>query len=88
MAIERFKEWMAASSVAEKKELAIKARTSLNMLYQLGSENRNASSDLAGKIESGIASINRRKRHTPLPDVRRGDLSVACSKCRFYKECE
>ena len=88
MGLEIFRQWMKEANADEKKELAIKARTSLSLLYQLDYGTRNASADLAGRIEEAIKRINRRKRHTPLPVVQRGDLCEACSKCRFYKECE
>lgn len=88
MSTAKFKDWMKLSTALEKKELAIKARTSLSLLYQLDYGTRKASADLAGRIEQGVKSINRRKRHTPLPDVQRGDLCETCAKCRFYKECE
>lgn len=94
MSIDKFKTWLAESTPAEKKELAIKAQTSIGTLWQISYEVRTngkpfqASSELAGRIERGIASINRRKRHTPLPEVRRGDLSKDCAKCRFYKDCD
>ena len=94
MTIDRFKEWMASSTPAEKKELAKRAATSLGTLYQLDYGERGngkpfkASADLAGRIEQGVKWINRRKRHPPLPEVLRGDLCETCSKCRFYKkEC-
>ena len=86
MSIAKFKQWMAGSTPGEKKELAIKAKTSLSLLYQLDYGTRNASADLAGRIEQGVKSINRRKRHTPLPEVLRGDLCETCAKCKFYKE--
>jgi hypothetical protein len=88
MSLAKFRQWMAASTPDEKKELAIKAGTSLNMLYQLSYGNRNASADLAGRIEDGVKRINKRKRHTPLPEIGRGDLCEACAKCRFYRGCE
>lgn len=81
-----FRAWMESTSVEEKKELAIKARTSLNMLYQLSAGHRRASADLAGKIEAGIASMAKRKRAAVLPAVQRGDLCEACSKCKYYKK--
>jgi hypothetical protein len=86
MGLKNFKDWMAQSTIDEKKELAIKARTKLITLYHLQQEYRNASADMAGRIEQGVKSINRRKRHTPLPEVLRGDLCETCSKCRFYRE--
>lgn len=86
MPLDKYAAWMKESSVDEKKELAVKAKTSLNMLYQLGSAHRQASASLAGKIETGIASIAKRKRDPILPLVQRGDLCEACAKCKFYKE--
>ena len=83
----RFKDWMKESSIEEKRELARKAETSLSLLYQLSYGTRKASSGLAGRIEKAAASIAKRKRHTPLPELRRGDLSEDCAKCPLYKEC-
>jgi hypothetical protein len=88
MGIEVFKEWLDESAVYEKLAVASLADTSLNMLYQLGSENRKASSDLAGRIVSAISCINSRARHKPLPSVGRGDLAAACAKCPYYNSCE
>ena len=88
MTIAKYKDWMAKSAIDEKRELAIKARTSLSLLYQLGYETRTASPDLAARVARGIASINKRKRHVPLPEVAQGDLSPVCAKCKFYRECD
>jgi hypothetical protein len=94
MPIQKFKQWLAESTPAEKRELAIKASTSVSTLWQISYEVRgngkpfNASSELAGRIERAITSINKRRRHAPLPEVRKGDISKDCAKCRFYKECE
>lgn len=87
MTISKYKQWMAEATAPEKKELAIKAATSLSHLYQLDYGRRVASPELAARIAKAIASINKRKRHAPLPDVQQGDLSSVCAKCRFYKEC-
>lgn len=86
MSMVRYKSWMKLSTAEEKRHVAVLAATSLQMLYQLASEHRHASSELAGRIESAIAAVNKRKRETPLPVVRRGDISEACSKCQFYKK--
>lgn len=88
MGIEVFKEWMVESTADEKSAVAMLADTSLNMLYQLASENRNASPDLAGRIVSAIGGVNSRARHKPLPAVGRGDLAAACAKCPYYNSCE
>lgn len=88
MGIDVFKEWMVESTADEKSAAATLAGTSLNMLYQLASENRNASSELAGRIVSAIGGVNSRARHKPLPAVGRGDLAAACCKCPYYNSCE
>lgn len=86
MSIAKYKSWMKISTAEEKRHVAVLAATSLQMLYQLASEHRHASSELAGRIEKAIEVVNKRKRETPLPGVRRGDLSDACNKCQFYKK--
>ena len=94
MTIANYKLWMKESTIDEKKELATKAHTSLSTLYQLDYGVRGngkpfiASSELAARIAKGIALINKRKRHAPLPEVYQGDLSTVCAKCHFYKECK
>jgi hypothetical protein len=88
MAIERFREWMEESTIAEKKLLALRAKTALSLLYQLGYGTRNASADLAARVAKGIEMVNSKPRHKPLPEVLRGDLCETCAKCSYYKECE
>jgi len=90
MTIAKFKSWMKESTIEEKRELAAHAETSLSLLYQLSYDppnNRKASSELAGRIEKAAALIGKRKRHKPLPELRRGDLAEACAKCQHYKDC-
>lgn len=87
MSVEKFREWMKESTITEKKELALKARTSLSLLYQLGYGTRTASADLAGRIEKASSILSRKSRHKPLPVILRGDLVDACAKCPYYKEC-
>jgi len=88
MTIASYKQWMAKSTIEEKKDLAFRAQTSLSLLYQLGYGTRTASPELAGRVARGIALINKRKRAEPLPDVPQGDLSPVCGKCKFYKDCQ
>ena len=87
MTIQKFKAWMKESTIDEKRELAEKAETALSLLYQLSYEKRHASSGLAGRIEKAAAAIGKRKRHTPLPELRRGDLAEDCANCKLYKGC-
>jgi len=80
---------MADSTTAEKWEVANHAEVSRQHLYDLAAERRNASAELAGRIETAIRAVNRRKREQPLPVVGRGDISSACANCSFYKkECK
>ncbi len=94
MTISNYKQWMKESTIEEKKELAIKARTSLSTLYQLDYGVRAngkpfvASSELAIRITKALTAIGKRKRHAPLPNVRQGDLSSVCAGCKFYKDCK
>jgi len=81
----KFKQWMADSSRAEKLDVATLAQCSWQHLYDLAADRREASSDLAGRIETAIRAVNRRKREQPLPVVGRGDISSACANCSFYK---
>jgi len=87
MGIAKFKTWMKESTIEEKRELAEHAETSLSLLYQLSYGTRRASAELAGRIEKSAALISKKERHKPLPELHRGDLSEACTKCKYYKEC-
>lgn len=83
----KFKQWMKDSSSAEKQDIVVLADPcSLQHLYDIAADRRNASSDLAGRIETAIRAVNKRKREQPLPVVGRGDISDACGKCPFYKQ--
>lgn len=88
MTIDKFIDWMSESTIAEKKELALRARTSLSLLYQLGYGTRSASASMAGRIEKSAAVIAKKKRHKPLPVILRGDLAKACAECPYYERCK
>jgi hypothetical protein len=87
MSIENYKTWMAATTTDEKNTVVAVAGTSLQVLYQVASGYRKPSSDLAARIEKGIAALARRKREVPLPIVTRGDISEACAECPYMKRC-
>lgn len=76
MPISNFKRWMKQSSPDEKKALAKGAKTSVNMLYQLGYGTRKASSELAARVENAAAG-----------EIARGDLNATCEKCPYFKRC-
>jgi hypothetical protein len=84
----KFKQWMKESTTAEKQAVSIMADASIQHLYDIAADRRNASADLAGRIETAILAVNRRKREQPLPVVGRGDISSACANCSFYKGCK
>lgn len=92
--LENFKEWWSEATPVEKKELAEYAGSSLNFLYQLsyrtgtGSRPAQVSPEYAGRLEDAIRIINAASRHTPLPDVTRGDLNPVCAACPYYKGCK
>lgn len=83
MVMSKFKEWMKQSTIAEKRELAEKAGTSLSLIYQLSYGTRKASSGLAGRIEKAAAKISNK-----LPILTRGDLSEDCANCKHFKDCQ
>lgn len=81
-----FKLWMKLSSLTEKKLLARKAKTSLTYLYNLQSESRIASAEVAGKIELASEKMALKSDYR-LPKIRRQDLAVACRKCPHLSLC-
>jgi hypothetical protein len=87
MAISRFKLWMKNSTAEEKKELAEKAETALSLLYQLSYGTRKASPELAGRLEHAAIKVGTGVQGK-LRAFTRGDLSEACAKCHFFKDCQ
>lgn len=77
MPISNFKRWMAKSSPDDKKATAKRAKTSVNMLYQLGYETRNASNELAARLEDAADGA-----------FSRADLNPTCAKCPYFKGCK
>lgn len=79
------RKWMTAASPAEQNELAKRAGTTRNYLYQLSGGHRTASAELAGTIE--IASIALRLKNAALPLIDRMSLCAACAACPYAKKC-
>jgi DNA-binding transcriptional regulator YdaS (Cro superfamily) len=77
MVTEQFREWMRTATVRQKRAAAARAGTSLSMLYQLASEARHASSELASRIETAVKGA-----------VTRADVSETCAECKYYKKCK
>lgn len=81
MSIENYKAWMKESTTAEKCAVSAEAQTSFAMLYQLASDHRRASPDLAARLSKAIAQV----RREGLPDVVQGDISEVCANCSYYQ---
>lgn len=85
-----FKLWMKESSSSEKQQLAAHAEVSIQHLYDIAAERRNAGAGLAGRIETAIRAINKQRepfiRVEALPRVGRGDISPACGGCSLYRK--
>lgn len=83
------KAWMLLSSPVEQKRLAKLAGTSRQYLYMLANPNasysRNASPELAARIEKAVIEINRDNPH--LPRVLRTDINASCRACEFARKC-
>lgn len=80
------KAWMAAATVDEQVALANRTGTSRGMLYQWASGNRQASAEMAGRIESATAEMHKLSKGR-LPKIYRTDLCVACSGCQYAGRC-
>lgn len=80
-----FKEWMAASSAAQKQRLSRLSRVGLSHLYQIAQGRRMASSDAAARIEEASKGIGTDGGNLPM--LARGDISAVCGECPYYKKC-
>jgi hypothetical protein len=77
MISERFKQWMDTATGKRKKEVAKKAELSLQRLYHLGAGYRNASSEMAARIEAAADG-----------ELTRADLNETCANCPYYQNCQ
>ncbi len=90
----QFLKWMKNSATDEKTTVAEMAGTSLHQLRLMqyameGKENgRQASAELAGRVEQAIAKLAKRPRYKALPVVTRGDICPACADCPYMKACK
>lgn len=80
------KAWMYAAGPEQQHELARRAGTSRQHLYQLAGGFRQASAELAAKIERGTAELHKESRGV-LPRVYRTDLNAACRDCEYAQRC-
>jgi len=84
--VNAMKEWMCAATKEEQIHLAALAKTSRAHLYHLSTGRRIASSELARELElaSTELAVSSRGR---LKALRREDLSPACGRCEYAKQC-
>lgn len=80
------KVWMENAIVAEQITLATTVGSSRGYLYQLAGGFRNASAELAAKIEAATMQMAKGSKGR-LPIVYRTDLSSACAQCQFARKC-
>ena len=86
MTLTSMKLWMQAASTEQQFELAKRAETSRNYLYHLAGGFRDASAELAQRIEKASAEIHKETRGK-LPKIYRTDLNNACRQCDFAQKC-
>ena len=85
----QLKAWMRLASPEEQEQLAKDAGTSRVYLYHLANDQaeygRQASPDLARRLEQAAAPIN--AKNPRLPRLLRTDLAKACRECEFARKC-
>ena len=84
--ITSIKAWMRAATAAERDLLAEKIGTSPGQLYQLAGGHRQASADMAGRIESATMEMAKASKGR-LPRVYRTDVCEACRQCSYAAKC-
>ena len=78
--------WMSAATPDEQLLLAQRIGTSRGMLYQLSGGHRQASADMAGRIEAATAVMAKASKGR-LPTIVRTDVCDACRACQYAAEC-
>lgn len=75
------KHWMTIATTAEQTKLAKLAKTSRGYLYQLSNGHRDASAELAGRLQR--AALQLKQANPALPVLHRIDLCAACGRCEY-----
>lgn len=78
--------WMRLASTAQQEDLAQRAGTSRAYLYHLAGGFREASPELAQRIEQASFAMHRETRRK-LPKVYRTDLNSGCKACEYAARC-
>lgn len=79
------KAWMMAATRQEQDLLADKIGTSRQMLYQFSGGFRQASAEMAGKIEAATIEMHKLSKGR-LPKVVRTDMCEACRQCPYAQK--
>lgn len=80
------KVWMTAATPDEQHLLAEKVGTTRGMLYQWAGGHRQASAEMAGRIEAATAVMHKASKGR-LPAIVRTDLCEACRSCQYAAKC-
>lgn len=80
------KAWMSAATADEQNLLAARVGTTRGMLYQWSGGHRQASADMAGRIEAATATMHKASKGR-LPAIVRTDLCEACRACQYAAKC-
>ena len=78
--------WMAAATTDEQLTLAQYITTTRGQLYQLAGGHRQASAEMAGRIETATEVMHKHSKGR-LPRVYRTDLCDACRSCQYAAKC-
>jgi len=78
--------FMAAATSDEQTLLSQRAGTTRGHLYQLAGGHRQASAELAGRIEAATAAMHKASKGR-LPAIVRTDLCEACRACQYAAKC-
>ena len=84
--IKPMRAWMSAATPDEQLLLAQRIGTSRGMLYQLSGGHRQASADMAGRIEAATAVMAKASKGR-LPAIVRTDVCEACRQCSYAAKC-
>lgn len=84
--ISPMRSWMDAATPDEQLLLAERAATTRAHLYQLAGGHRQASADLAGRIEAATTQMSKASKGR-LPAVVRTDICSACRACPYAAKC-
>jgi hypothetical protein len=77
------KQWLKNVTPKERKRFVKLSKISVPYLYQLIVGSRNASADVASRIENATIKISKGNMSKILL---RGQISKTCAKCPYYKE--